>query len=176
MRRNLFIVVCMVVAFVLQSTAGKWFSSGFVTPNLILILVAAFGFMCGSTCGLLTGFFAGLLWDLFFGDVIGFYAIVFMYIGFLNGGFKQIFFREDIKLPIVLISCSDLLYGVVCYIARFLLRGRFEFMTYFLHIILPETVYTVLLTLLIYPLISMAVSRLEEPVRRKGEESYAQDN
>ncbi|MBO4337539.1 MAG: rod shape-determining protein MreD [Lachnospiraceae bacterium] len=177
MKRNLFIVICMILAFVLQSTAGKWFSSGFVTPNLILIMVSVFGFMCGSACGLLTGFFTGLMWDLFYGDVLGFYAMLFMYIGFLNGGFKQIFFKEDIKLPIVLVSCSDLIYGIICYLARFLLRGRFQFGTYFTHIILPEAVYTVLLTLVIYPLISMAVSRLEEQVERgKGEESYVKDN
>ncbi len=161
MKRNLFIFLIMLVAFILQTTIGKWIAFGSVSPNLLIILVAAFGFMCGSSCGLLTGFFAGLLWDLFYGDIIGFHALIFMYIGYMNGAFKQIFYKEDIKLPLILIMVSDFLYGIVIYVLQFLLRGRFDFPHYMMYVILPEVVYTVLLTMLVYPPIRTVTLKLD---------------
>ena len=100
--------VMVLVCFILQSTVFKTLSFGGVSPNLLIIVTAAFGFMYGSKCGLLVGFFSGLLYDIFYGDVLCFFALIYMYIGFINGLFKQIFYKEDIKLPILLILTSDL--------------------------------------------------------------------
>lgn len=80
-------------------------------------------FYAGEKEGLLIGFFAGMLCDIFFADILGFHALVYMYIGFLNGKFCKIFYPEDIKLPLALITISDLSYGVICYVLLFLLRG-----------------------------------------------------
>ncbi len=162
MRRNLFIAVCMLLAFVLQSTVGKWIAFGGVSPNLLIIAVAAFGFMCGTKCGLITGFVAGILWDMFYGSMPGFYAMLLMYIGYMNGAFKQIFYKEDIKLPLILIMISDFIYGLVCFILQFLLRGRFHFPHYMLYVILPEVVYTMLLTMVIYPPLKSVTLKLDD--------------
>ena len=73
-----------------------------------------------------------------------------MYIGYANGMFHRVFFPEDIKLPLFLITVSDLAYGFAVYVLLYLLRGRFELPFYFLHVIVPETVYTIVLTVLFY--------------------------
>ena len=73
-----------------------------------------------------------------------------MFIGFVNGFFRRIFYPEDIKLPMILIGLSDLLYCFMCYIFLFMLRGTLHLGYYFLHIMLPEVVYTVLVTLILY--------------------------
>ena len=116
----------------------------------------------------LIGFFCGLLVDIFFASVIGFYALLYMYIGYMNGKFAAIFYPQDIKLPVALILCSDFLYGIGCYVILFLLRGRFEFTYYLLHIILPEIVYTIAVTLLLYPLILWINTGLERSELRSG--------
>ena len=108
MRRNLTISVFVVVCFVLQSTLFKQLSFDGISPNLLIVLTSAFGFMYGPGCGLTVGFFSGLLIDIFFGDVLGFYALIYMYIGYINGIFQTIFYKEDIKLPLLLITVSDL--------------------------------------------------------------------
>ena len=38
-------------------------------PNILLILTVSIGFMQGSGEGIVTGFLAGLLIDLFYGDI-----------------------------------------------------------------------------------------------------------
>lgn len=172
MKRNIFIAVMVIVCFVLQSTLFRTLAFGGISPNLLIIITAAFGFMCGKTCGLLVGFTSGLLYDIFFGDVLCFHALIYMYIGYINGNFKQIFYKDDIKLPLVLITSSDLLFGLTYYVLLFLLRGRFHFIHYLKSIIIPEVVYTVVVTLMLYPVIRFVTGKLEQQEKR-SEDSFA---
>lgn len=150
----------MFFCFLLQCTLFKRLSFGGISPNLLLITTTSIGFMRGEKQGLLAGFVSGLFVDIFFGDVIGLYAMIYMYIGFLNGKFSMIFYPEDLKLPLALITLSDLSYGMVCYIVLFLLRGRLNFPYFFFHIILPETVYTIVIGILLYPILLTLYKRL----------------
>lgn len=166
MLRKITVAVFIMVCFVLQSSVFKSLAFAGIVPNLMVILTSAFGFMRGEKEGLLIGFFCGLLNDIFFGGFLGFYALLLMYIGYLNGKFCKIFYPEDIKLPIALIVISDLSYGIICYVLTFMLRGRFQFSYYFTHVILPEALYTILVTLLLYPLMLKVNEKLE---RREGQ-------
>lgn len=154
---TVFIGIC----FLLQCTVFQSLSFGGIIPNLMIIVTASYGFMRGRKSGLLVGFFSGLLMDIFFGSLIGFYAMLYMYIGYLNGIFSKIFYPEDIKLPMILILISDLAYSLSCYVLLFLLNGRFDFPYYFMNIILPEMVYTIVITCGLYPLLLFVERRLE---------------
>lgn len=167
MIRNLVVALLVWGSFLLQTTVFKGLAFAGIVPNLLIIVIASFGFMRGETAGIWIGFFSGLLCDIFFGEVIGFYALIYTCIGFINGKFHRIFYPQDIKLPIALIAISDLSYGMICYILLFLLRGRFDFVFYFRSIIFPEVVYTVLITCVFYPLILAINERLERRERRK---------
>ncbi len=166
------VIACMVlICFVLQSTLMKWIALGNVAPNLLIIITAAYGFMRGKKSGLLVGFFCGLLTDIFFGEVIGFYALIYMYIGYGNGFFNRIFFKEDIKLPLFLIALSDLFYGFVVYVLLFLLRGRFAFGYYMTNVILPEMIYTIVLTFVVYP-INLTINRKFDEIEKRSEKKF----
>lgn len=168
MRRFLVSAALIIFCFVLQTTFFKGIAFGGIVPNLLIILTASFGFMRGERTGLIFGFFCGLLSDIFFGSVIGLNAMIYMYIGYTNGKFNRIFFPEDIKLPMALILVSDLAYGFVYYVTLFLMRGRFHFTYYFIHIILPETVYTILVTLILYPVVLWINKKLEDMEQRSA--------
>ena len=158
------VLVCvffMFICFLLQSTVFPNLAFGGIIPNLMIIVTASYGFMRGRKTGLLVGFFSGLIMDMFSGNILGFYALIYMYIGYLNGVFRKMFFPEDIKLPIALIVSSDFLYNIVIYILTFLLKGRFQFTFYFLNIIIPEMVYTIVVTCVLYPLLLLVESHLE---------------
>ena len=134
----------------------------------MIVLTASFGFMRGEKSGLLIGFFSGFFIDIFFGAVLGFYALLYMYIGYTNGKFNRIFYPEDIKLPMILITVSDLFYGIICYILLFLMRAKFNIGYYFVHIILPEIVYTTFITIFLYPVILKINQRLESSEQRSA--------
>ncbi|MDD6811789.1 MAG: rod shape-determining protein MreD [Lachnospiraceae bacterium] len=166
MKRGIVSALFIFLCFLLQCTVFRALAFGGIVPNLLIVLTASFGFMRGEKTGLLIGFFSGLLIDIFFGSVIGFYSLIYMYIGYVNGKFTTIFYPEDIKLPITLILCSDFVYGITCYVILFLLRGRFDFQYYLVHIILPEIVYTIVVTLFLYPVILWVNHRLERTEKR----------
>ncbi|MBD5455840.1 MAG: rod shape-determining protein MreD [Lachnospiraceae bacterium] len=168
MRRFLVSFLLIISCFILQTTVFKAIAFGGIIPNLMIVLTASFGFMRGEKTGLMFGFFCGMLADIFFGSVIGLYAMIYMYIGYANGKFNKIFYPEEIKLPLFLILVSDLGYGLLCYMVLFLMRGRFQFTYYLLHIIFPEMVYTILVTLLFYPLVLWINKKLEDGEQRRA--------
>ena len=168
MLRKITMAVMLLFCFLLQTTLFRSLAFAGIVPNLLIVLTSSFGFMRGEKEGLLIGFFAGLLCDIFFAYILGFHALVYMYIGFLNGKFCKIFYPEDIKLPLALITVSDLSYGVICYVLLFLLRGRLNFLFYLWTVILPETVYTIIVTCMLYPLALFVNNRLEGFERKRA--------
>lgn len=169
MLRKIIVALFIILCFVLQCSVFDSLAFAGIIPNLMIILTSSFGFMRGEKEGLVIGFFSGLLNDIFFGSFLGFYALLLMYIGYLNGKFSRIFYPEDIKLPLALIVISDLSYGIICYVLTFMLRSRFQFTYYFMHIILPEALYTIVITLILYPVILRVNERLETREKRRAQ-------
>lgn len=169
MLRKIIVTLLIFISFLLESAVFCHFELANIVPKFTIILTSAFGFMRGEEEGMVIGFFSGLLCDIYFGDVLGFYALILTYIGFINGKFSRIFYPEDIKLPIALIVVSDLSYGVLCYILLFLLRGRFYFPYYFTSVILPEALYTIVVTVFVYPVILKINQLLEVREKRSAQ-------
>ena len=150
MRRKVIIAVLIIVTFILQTTIFQTLAVASVAPNLLLILTVTFGFIRGKKEGLWIGFFCGLCIDLLYSDMVGLNALVYMYIGYLNGFLYKVFYDEDIKVPVILIGISDLAYSMIVYILQFLIRVRLDFADYLQHIIIPEMVYTIVIAIIIY--------------------------
>ncbi len=150
MKRKVCMAILILVCVILQSTVCPLIAVGQIKPNLLIILTVSFGLMRGKRDGMWVGFFCGLLTDLFFESTIGANALIYLLVGYFSGYFYRIFYDDDIKTPLLLISASDLVYGIIQYIFRFLLRGRIHFFYYLGRIILPEVVYTLILTIICY--------------------------
>lgn len=168
MKRKIISFLIIIICFLLQSTLFHNLSLASIKPNLMLVVTAAFGFMRGKKEGMAVGFLSGIMMDIFWGNLLGFYALIYTVIGYLNGFFKRLFYDEDIKLPLALIAASELVYGLVIYFCFFMLQGNFDFIYYFGHIILPELVYTILVTLVLYQVILHINRRLEAEEQRSA--------
>ena len=168
MYRKAVMLLLILISYLIQSTMIRILPIGGVAPNLLIILTSCFGFMRDKKDGMFVGFISGLVMDILFGDLIGFYALVYMVIGYLNGFFASIFYPEDIKLPVALITSSELVYCFIVYIFQFLIQGKLRFGYYFLHIILPEIVYTIFVTIIIYKIILNINEWLEDLERRSA--------
>lgn len=150
MKSKVVLFFTIIICFLLQCTVMDLISIGSITPNLLLVLCVSMGLMRGRKSGLWTGFFSGLLVDLFYGSLFGFYALIYMYIGFFSGYAHRIYYDDDVKVPMCLAAVADLAYNLAVYGLQFLLRGRLGLGTYLYRIIVPEIFYTVILTLLVY--------------------------
>ena len=169
MKSKITLFFTILICFLLQSTVISRIAIGSITPNLILILCISMGLMRGRKSGMWTGFFCGFLVDMFYGSVFGFYALIYMYIGFLSGYAHRICYDDDVKVPIFLAGAGDILYGLAVYALQFLLRGRLGLGTYLSRIILPETFYTIILTLIVYRVFYYINYHLMSPLKQESE-------
>lgn len=165
-KRICFTILAVLFGFVLQCTLFHRLTLGSVKPNLLMVITVTVGFLRGSREGMLTGFLSGLLIDIQFGGVPGFYALIYLLFGYINGMFGQTYYEEDLKLPMIFVAASEFCYGILIYLLMFMLRSEFDFPYYFSHIIIPELIYTILVALILYPLMRLVNHRLETEEKR----------
>ena len=167
-RRILANFIFVIVSFILQTTIFRIIDLGGITPNLLMIMTASIAFIKGDRAGLLSGFFCGLLVDIFFGTYLGFFALIYMYIGFIVGKLHIIFFSQNVAIPIVVITISDIIFGFICYVLMFLFRTKFNIGYYMMTVILPEAVYTAIIAIFYYPIILKVNNAIDEKEQRSA--------
>lgn len=167
MRHFILSFIVILVCFLLQSTVFQALSIAGVAPNLLLIVTVAAGYMRGRKIGIYTGLACGLLVDICYGDVIGLFGLMYMVIGYLNGYAHKVYFRDDYTMPIFLVAGSDFIYGFFYYIVMFLLRNRLNVFFYIRRIILPELIYTVLVSIVLYKLLHILNEKLDRSVYKE---------
>lgn len=168
MKRKIITVCIILICFLLESTVFPSLSFASVTPNLMIIVTSSFGFMRGKKEGMMVGFISGLLIDIMFSDLIGFYTLIYTVLGYANGFFRKIFYDDDIKLPLILIAASDFLQGNIICIFMFIMRSRFHYFYYLKYIIIPELIYTILITLILYQIILKINKKMESEEQRSA--------
>ena len=115
------------------------------------------------------GFFSGLLIDILVWNGAGLYALDLSDDRLCEWPVQvETYFDEDIKLPLLLIAGSEFVYGLLIYFLMFMLRGEFDFVYYLMHVIIPELIYTVGVTLILYQLILWINQKLEAEEKRSA--------
>lgn len=177
MRRFIISFFSIIILYVLQTTVFTiYLSIGNINPNLILMFSCIVGFMRGRRSGMLTGFFGGMLVDIMNGGVIGFTPLVYLLCGYFNGVFYKEYSKEQLLLPIGLVALCDLSYGFLYYFFHFLFRNRLNFGYYFTKIIIPEVVYTVVVTIFAYLLVYFINRKLDYIDRKRSARNVHRNN
>lgn len=156
-------VISMILIFsnVLQSTILSAIRIRGISPNFNIIIIVSFALLRGSKEGSIIGFFAGLIMDMFFSTSRGYLAIIGACIGYFCGKFNKDFYRENLILPFMLTLMSTLVYGLGASIP-FLLRGKINYLYFIKSIIIPETIYTITLSIILYQLIYVINEKIEK--------------
>lgn len=168
-KRGIFNLLLILLCFCVQTSVFPLLPMFSSVPNLMLILTFSFGFIYGSRTGMLCGLVVGLLMDLFYTGTFGFYSLIFVGIGYFNGLFTQYYYDDFITLPLILCGLNDFLYNLYIYVFRFLLRARLDFGYYFWNIILPEIVFSVIVTLSVYRLLLLANKHFDRVQDKRGQ-------
>lgn len=161
-KRYVAVALSVIFCFMLQTTLFKVWALAGISPNLLIIITSSVGFMRGKKEGMFAGALSGILIDLFCCDIFGLNSLIYLYVGYINGIFKKNFFPEDVRMPLILIGTSDLIYCGLTLIIRFVARGKIDILYYFMGIIMPELVYSVLVSLVMYRVILLVSSRFDK--------------
>lgn len=161
--------VLLITNFILQSTVLHAIEIRGVIPDTMLIIVVSYALLRGQNSGAATGFFAGLLYDIFFGNSLGFYALMGMLTGYFCGICHRNFYRENFVLPVTLSAVTNIIMGLVIYFTGFLFNNRYNVFYYVVSVIIPQAVYTGIVALPVYRILYGINKKVEikEKERRK---------
>lgn len=123
------------------------------SPNFLLIITFSYGLLYGEDIGMITGIFCGLLCDMYFNGDFGFYILIYSLIGFANGTLNKSFFENSISLPMILSFVNGLTYNFYIYFTHFLIRRKFAIPYYVFNVMVPNILFTLIATVLIYKLL-----------------------
>ena len=151
--RQLFMALVVLVSFILQTTLLQYIEIRGILPNTAVILIVSYALLRGSTGGVIVGLCCGLLQDIFFGNGIGYYALLGVLTGYFAGRSHKNFYRENYIFPIIICAVATALYETVIFVTGFLLQGHTQILYFLVRMLLPECVSTAILTVPLYRLL-----------------------
>jgi rod shape-determining protein MreD len=157
----------LILNLVFQSSIFQLISVRNITPNTAIIIIVSISLLRGSKKGAIAGFFAGFLQDVFFGFAPFYYGFLGALCGYITGKFNKGFYRENYILPILLCSISTFIYESIVFISGPLFNGSTNYIYFLFNLIIPETVYNAILTVVVYRLLFAINSFLEQKEQHK---------
>jgi rod shape-determining protein MreD len=164
--RGIFYTIAIIISFLLQTSVFEFLKLADTTPNVMLSLVVCIALMRGSKEAVPVGFFCGLLIDIFYGNVLGQYALLYVMIGYINGFFHRLYFEDDFMLPLIVLAGNAFVYDLLIYFFFFLLRGRLGFWYFLGRLMIPEALYTAIVALVVYRMLLPVLIKLDKREKR----------
>lgn len=88
----------LLLAFLVQSVLGHFLAISDIAPNVVLVVVVAFGLLFGSEIGLGAGLIGGLLLDLVASQYIGLRLLALGVVGLTVGLVEERIFKDNLLL------------------------------------------------------------------------------
>ena len=144
----------LILSLLLEGSVLSFFVVERALPDLLLVLVIAWGFILGERRGAILGLVGGLLQDILFGSGLGYFALAKMLAGYGAGLMEREFYRDQLLAPVLLVFAGTLLHELMLnlLVSRFTGLG-FPVAWTLHHFLIPKALYNTGLTLFVYPLI-----------------------
>ena len=110
----------------------------------------------------------GLFYDIYFGDLLGFYSLIYVLNGYLVGISGKLFYDYNfqLKMPLLLIGVSCLAQNLLTYSFYFLIKGDLKFKIYMKELIIPEIIYSLLAGAIIFRIFYLIEQKLSLDERK----------
>ncbi len=155
-KKVLFYFFFIILFLLLQTTLLQYVAIYGVVPNILLVFIIVTALLRGDVEGSVVGFFAGLFVDMMFGNILGFYALLGLYLGIAVGATNKKIFRENILIAVFFTFVYSLAYESLVYIINNIMSADMRFTYALTATILPEAAYNCVAVLFIFPLIIRA--------------------
>ena len=153
---NVFLVV---ISFIINSTLFEAINLNGVRPDLFIVIIVTVAILRNGSEGALFGFFLGLMQDIFFGNILGFFALIYAVTGYLCGKPFKYIYRENYLVPMILVFVATIFFEVATFFC--VVHSLKMFFPALIKIILPKCVYNVCVILFVYPLLYFVNNKLE---------------
>lgn len=146
--RILFLILVGIFTLVFQSTLGHLLQVSGVQPDFILIFVVWTALRMGSVAGVMTGFFMGVILDIYAWNTLGAQAMAFSIVGYIAGFAEQRFVSLDLVTKVLILAGTfilhDLLHSISVHLNQDAIIQVLLFKT------VPEGIYTLIFGAIIF--------------------------
>jgi rod shape-determining protein MreD len=152
-------VPALVVVALLQTTIMPHLTIWGISPDLVVIVIASWGLLQGTTEGCLWGFIAGVAIDLFSDAPFGAATISLVLVGLLAGLAKRSRLQAHFALPMVVVAMGTVLYNL-SFLTLLQISGQsVPWLEALFRITLPSAALNALLAIPVFALMRFGHSR-----------------
>lgn len=163
MKLKIFVyTVSLILLLVLQSTLLGYVEIYNVKPNLLVIYIVCVALLRGNIEGAAVGFFAGLMQDMAFGKLLGFYCLLGFYLGLTVGSVNRRLYRENYLVVVFFTFVATILYEAAVHILSNIMTSGLDILMPLTFKILPEAAYNSVVSILIFTLVIKVNRKFEE--------------
>lgn len=132
--------ICILTLNLLQTTVLEHIEIYHVKPNLPLVFIVSIALLTGHVEGAVVGFFMGLTWDMLSGGLLGFHALLGIYLGLVVGLLNRRLYRENLMVVVFFSFVSTLVYEFIVFFL-YMLGGGMNIVYAIKDVIFPEALY-----------------------------------
>jgi len=159
---NIAIIITFIFIYLLQANFFTWFKIAGVMPNLFIILMLYIGLFMGRTSAISYGLILGILIDIFVSRKLGITSIMLAVVGIIADLFDKNFSKDNRITVMAMVGVTTIIYEIGVYIlSYFILNINFEILA-FIEILFIETIYNIILAIIIYPIMQLTGYDVEE--------------
>ncbi len=162
------LILTFFVIYFLQVNIFNNFTIAGIKPNLFIIYILFIGLFANQILGISFGVVTGLILDLLYGKTIGVTAIMLCAVGYLGSYFDRNFSKENKLTIIFMVIGTTIVFELGTYFLNSIILDYEREYLYFLKIILIETLYNVLLVIILYPLIQKIGYSIDRNYKRNN--------
>lgn len=162
------LILTFFVIYFLQVNIFNNFTIAGIKPNLFIIYILFIGLFANQILGISFGVVTGLILDLLYGKTIGVTAIMLCAVGYLGSYFDRNFSKENKLTIIFMVIGTTIVFELGTYFLNSIILDYEREYLYFLKIVLIETLYNVLLVIILYPLIQKIGYSIDRNYKRNN--------
>ena len=159
------LILTFIVIYLIQTIFFTHFTIAGIMPNVFIILMLYIGLYMGRTMGVIYGIIYGILIDIWVGKSLGLTSVALALVGILGGLFDKTL-SKDSRLTVLLMGAiCTIIYEIVLYFFNYMFfKINIEIYS-FLKILFIETIYNVLLIIIVYPLMKATGYGIENEIK-----------
>lgn len=149
-RKYVLLYLSLLVAFALQTTFVKEISLFGVSPSLILVFAICFSMVNDIFPSAIFSSVAGLLLDISSGRIIGFNAMLMLYLSLGIVYIGKEFFRETPRACVMLVALGTFIYELIFLIFSYTIFGSGHFFYMLYRVVFLEIIYNCVVSIPLY--------------------------
>ncbi len=164
--KYLYYAILIFLISIIQPTLITSISVFGITANIFLVSVLLVGFFRGKYEGAIYGLISGFIFGVVSGNIIGFDAILYMYLGLLAGVFSDSAFQvSHILIAVAAVFVASVIYGITKSLVYMMILDGVKFWFTQYRLVLIEAVYDAVIAIPLFYIIRRTMTLMRLKVR-----------